>query len=116
MQTPSLGEKIKELRLNVGISLRELSRRAEISAPHLSDIELGRRYPSENLLSRLASQLETDLRELKKLDYRSSLDDLKRMMHSNPTWGIAFKQMAQDGKKGTLSPEELIQKLTKGKE
>ena len=115
MQTPSLGDKVKELRGDLGISLRELSRRAEISAAHLSDIELGRRYPSEDALVRLSEQLGVDASELSELDTRDSLTDLKRMMNTNPAWGMAYKRMAEDGKSGALTPEEVLRRLTKKK-
>src|SRR5260370_15568817 len=53
----SLGEKIKELRLKLAVSVRELARRIGISAPFLSDIELGRRFPSPDVLLALAKKL-----------------------------------------------------------
>jgi transcriptional regulator with XRE-family HTH domain len=107
MQTPSLGDKIKELRAGLKISLRELSRRAEISAPHLSDIELGRRYPSKDALERLSKELKVEVSLLSQLDTRDSLGDLKRMMTKDPAWGVAFRQMAEDGKQGKLTPEDV---------
>jgi transcriptional regulator with XRE-family HTH domain len=116
MQLPSLGEKIKDLRSQLGISLRELARRSEMSAPHLSDIELGRRYPSDEALTRLAKELGVEAAELRQFDNRDSLGDMRRMMTANPTWGLAFKKMAEGGKSGTLTPEEVLRKLTKKKD
>jgi transcriptional regulator with XRE-family HTH domain len=116
MQTISLGEKIKSLRTQLGISLRELARRSDISAPHLSDIELGRRFPSEDALGRLAQELNVQPEELRNLDNRDSLNDLKRMMTSNPTWGVAFKKMAEESKSGSLTPEEMLRRLTERKD
>ena len=116
MQTLSLGDKIKDLRTQLGISLRELARRSDMSAPHLSDIELGRRFPSEELLLRLAQELKVQPSELRNLDNRDSLNDLKRMMTANPTWGVAFKKMAEDSKSGSLTPEEMLRRLTERKD
>ena len=115
MQPTSLGERIKDLRSQLGISLRELSRRAQISAPYLSDIELGRRYPADDALDRLAKELNVAASDIRQLDNRSSLDDLKRMLASNPSWGLAFKKLAQDGRSGSLTPEEVLRKLTEKK-
>ncbi len=116
MQPPSLGDQIKDLRTQLGISLRELARRAEMSAPHLSDIELGRRFPSDDALERLAKELGVSAVTLRKLDTRDSLGDLKRMMASNPSWGLAFKKMAEHGKSGALTPEEVLRRLTEKKD
>ncbi len=116
MQAPSLGDRIKDLRTGIGLSLRELARRADISAPHLSDIELGRRFPSDDALERLARHLSVPEADLKALDVRDSLSDLKRMMATNPAWGLAFKKMAEDGKSGALTPQEVLRKLSERKD
>lgn len=108
----SLGEKIKELRLARDLSVRELARRIDKSAPFLSDIELGRRFPSEDVLQALAKQLGVSTDELSKLDVRSPLADLKRMAQEDPSWGLAFRKVVEQGTKGKLTPEEMIKKLT----
>ena len=46
----TLGQKIHELRDKADLSLRELALKISVSAPFLSDIELGRRFPSEEVL------------------------------------------------------------------
>lgn len=115
MHQVSLADKIKDLRIQKGISLRELSRRSKISAAHVSDIELGRRFPSEDALERISQELGVDAAELRVLDTRDSLGDLKRMMASNPSWGLAFRKMAEGGKNGSLTPEEVLRKLTEKK-
>ena len=50
----TLGEKIRELREERDLSLRELAKKLNLSAAFLSDIELGRRNPSDKVLSDLA--------------------------------------------------------------
>lgn len=111
----SLGEKIKEARLKLDLSLRELARRADITAPFLSDIELGRRFPSEEVLRLLAKELGLPNEELAKLDARSPLSELKRMAQENPSWAVAFRKVAEQGKDGKLTPEEMIRRLTNRK-
>ena len=42
----TLGKKLRELRERAGLSLREVAKAAKVSAPFLSDVELGRRFPA----------------------------------------------------------------------
>jgi transcriptional regulator with XRE-family HTH domain len=111
----SLGEKIKEARNKLNLSLRELARRTKITAPFLSDIELGRRFPSDEVLQALSKELGVPSEELARLDARSPLSDLKRMAQDNPSWALAFRKVAEQGKGGKLTPEEMIKKLTSKK-
>jgi transcriptional regulator with XRE-family HTH domain len=53
----SLGQRIHELRGKAGLSLRKLADQIGISSPFLSNIELGRRFPSEEILAKLAHTL-----------------------------------------------------------
>lgn len=110
-----LGEKIKELRNKLDMSLRELARRIKISAPFLSDIELGRRFPSEEVLQALAKELKVSPEELAEHDARSPLSELKRLAQEDPAWAIAFRKVAEQSREGKLTPEQMIQKLTKRK-
>ena len=59
MQT--LGQHLRELREKNHVSLRSLAARVRITAPYLSDIELGRRHPSSRVLADLAVFLEWKL-------------------------------------------------------
>jgi transcriptional regulator with XRE-family HTH domain len=52
-----LGQEIRRLRLESGLSLRGLGARIQASAAHLSDIEHDRRRPSEQLLRKIAFAL-----------------------------------------------------------
>ncbi len=115
MNNVPLGDKIKDLRNKLGISMRELARRTGISAPFMSDIELGRRYPSDEVFALLAKQLKIPVEELQQHDARESLSDLKRMMHNDPSWGFAFRKIAEHGKQGKLTPSEIIKRLTENK-
>jgi transcriptional regulator with XRE-family HTH domain len=54
----SFGQRIHELRDKADLSLGGLAMRIGISAPFLSDIELGRRFPSEEILPKLADALD----------------------------------------------------------
>ena len=75
-----LGQRLRELRDRANLFLRELAMRIGISSPFLSDIELGRRFPSEDILEKLAAALNVPLEELKRYDNREPIADLKRLM------------------------------------
>jgi transcriptional regulator with XRE-family HTH domain len=113
MAAASLGERIKELRMAKGISLRTLAGEIKKSPPFVSDIELGRRYPSDEVLESIACALGVPFEDLKTLDTRSSLDDLKRLAQRDPQWGMAFRAVAS--KAESLSPEEFMKLLTEKK-
>lgn len=53
------GEVMRYHRQEARLTLRELARRSKVSAPHLSDCELGRRSMSEATLLRWALALYT---------------------------------------------------------
>lgn len=59
-----IGLRIRELRLERGMTLDQLSRSAGISASHLSRLERGQAEPSFTVAAALASQLGVSLSEL----------------------------------------------------
>ena len=91
MNETSLGQRLRELRDKADLSARELAKRIGVSSPFLSDIELGRRFPSEEVLGKLAAALNVPLEDLKQYDNRGPIADLKRLMDSNPKLGFAFR-------------------------
>ena len=102
MQT--LGQKIRELRETKDYSLRELAKRVKLSAAFLSDLELGRRFPSDEVLANIAGALDISPEELKSFDQRPPIEELKRLSEANPRYGFAFRKLV-DSK---FSPEDLI--------
>jgi transcriptional regulator with XRE-family HTH domain len=91
----SLGQRIRELRDKAGLSLRKLADQIDISSPFLSDIELGRRLPSEEILVKLAAALDVSPDELKQYDTRGPIADLKCLIDSDPKLGFAFRTMSR---------------------
>ena len=64
-----IGERIKGRRLSLGLGLREVARRAEVSAGYLSAIEHGdKNDPSLSICHRIAVTLATSVGELFELD------------------------------------------------
>ena len=115
MLQKKLGDVIRELREKHDLSLRELARSIEISAPFMSDIELGRRYPSDDVLEKIAKKLKVSVEDLKQYDHRDSVAELKRIVENNPKLGFAFRTAVEEMKEGKLTPEQLAARLTKGK-
>jgi transcriptional regulator with XRE-family HTH domain len=107
----SFGKKLRELRERSGISLRELAKGAKVSAPFLSDVELGRRFPKDETLMLIAKRLQVSVETLKKHDHRTAMTDLKRMADDTPSLGAAFRAMVDQVNTGTLTPAELATML-----
>src|SRR5579863_1393461 len=61
---PTLGQRLRELRLAAGLSQRELAARVGVSFPHISKIEADRERASTDLLERIAKEVKCDPDEL----------------------------------------------------
>lgn len=107
----TMGQRLRELRERAGFSLREVAKAAGISAPFLSDVELGRRFPTNETLALIAQKLRASADELKKHDHRSALADLKRLAEGSPTLGAAVRALVEEVQSGKLTPTELAAKL-----
>ena len=103
----TLGERIRELREDNDLSIRELAKRIKVSAPFVSDIELGRRHPSDDVLKLLAKEIGATIEDLKKHDARPPVQELKRIAASNPAMGFALRKVVDEG----VSPDELLEFL-----
>jgi transcriptional regulator with XRE-family HTH domain len=102
----ALGNRIRELREARDLSLREFARKlGDVSAAHVSDIELGRRFPSDDLLAKMASVLDVPLAELKSYDSRPPVQDLKRIAEADPAFGFALRKLVDK----KVSAEEIIE-------
>ena len=109
----SFGQNIRRLREAAGISLRELARATKVSAPFLSDVELGRRFPNDETLSSIAKRLRVGLTDLKEYDTRSAVSDLKKMADQTPSLGAAFRAMVDKVKSGEMTAGDLANQLKK---
>ena len=75
----TLGEYLREARMKVGLSLREVEEKSKVSNAYISLIESGKRTdPHPNILKSLATVYGLDITELMKiagyLDIESSVD------------------------------------------
>jgi len=108
-----LGERIRQLREEKDLSLRELARQLDGgSAAHLSDIELGRRLPSEDLLRQIAAKLGVEYAELEELDARPPVEALRRRSEQDPVFGFALRRMVEQN----VKPDELLKFLQERKD
>lgn len=64
----AIGERVRSLREAMGLSLRDLAARTEVSAPMLSQVERGETSPSLAVAGRIATGLELTLSQLLRLD------------------------------------------------
>ena len=100
----SLGSYMRRRRDELDLSLREFAKRLDCSAAFISDIELGRRHPSEKVLAEIARVLDVKLEALQAMDVRPPIDDIKRITQNDPRFALAFRTMI-DRK---VSAEELL--------
>ncbi|MFH0785248.1 MAG: helix-turn-helix domain-containing protein [Pseudomonadota bacterium] len=77
------GLKIKALRTEQGLSLRELSKKTNIATSYLSEIESGKKYPKPEKLIRLAEALETQYDTLVSLQLDKTLDPFAALINSD---------------------------------
>jgi transcriptional regulator with XRE-family HTH domain len=63
-----LGARIRALRYAMGLSLRDLAQRCEVSAPMLSQVERGETSPTLAVAEKIAGGLELTLSQLLRLD------------------------------------------------
>lgn len=111
----TLGRSIRELREDRDLSLREFAKMLDLSAAFVSDVELGRRFPSAKVLASMARILEVSVEELRTHDARVPVEEIKRLVDQDPAYGLAFRRVVSE----KVLPEELIRlaerKSKKGK-
>ena len=86
-----IGPYIRKRRDELDLSLRELAKRLDCSPAFISDIELGRRHPSDKVLIEIAKILKVKADDLRKMDVRAPIDEIKRITHDDPAFALAFR-------------------------
>ena len=77
------GLKVKQLRLDQGISTYELANRAGISPSYLNEIEKGKKYPKTEKIFLIAKALQTDYDALVSLKLSKKLEPIAELLNSN---------------------------------
>ena len=111
MNTTAFGSRLRELREKKNISLRELAKKIGVSGAFLSDIELGRRFPSQDKIELLAEEIGVPVEELREYDFRDEAETIRKMMFSDPQTGILFRTVKDQLTSGS-NPQEILDKLT----
>jgi transcriptional regulator with XRE-family HTH domain len=107
----TLGDRLRHLRDERDLSLRELAKQlGGVTAAHLSDIEFGRRYPSDELLAKMARFFRANEAELRALDTRPPVEEIRRLAQADPAFGIALRRLVDK----EVTPEQIM-RLTKEK-
>ena len=115
MNTTAFGAKLRQIREEKNISLRELAKKIGVSGAFLSDIELGRRFPSLDKIELLAKEIGIPAEDLKKYDFRDEAETIRKMMFSDPQAGMAFRALKNKLSSGT-SPQKIMDQLNDPKE
>jgi HTH-type transcriptional regulator, competence development regulator len=94
----TLGQKVKERRLALNYTLRELAKLADMDFTYLSKIENDKtdRPPSEELLGRLAKHLDIDAGELVILSGQVP-HEMKELLTKDESALRFFRSMAEKG-------------------
>ena len=101
MNSTAFGSRLRELREGKKISLRELAKKIGVSGAFLSDIELGRRFPSTDNIKLLAREIGVPVEELSSYDFRAEAETIRKMMFADPKAGMAFRTLKDKLASGT---------------
>ena len=104
--TSKLGERIKALREEHKVGVRELGRLVDVSAMHISNIEKGKSSASAEIIQKIAEALKTDADELLSLADQIA-PDVAGVINSNTQAVPSFLRAAKD-----LSPEQWNELMT----
>lgn len=105
----TLGQEIRHLRSEAGLTLREFAKALEISAAYQSDIEHDRRRPPEPLLREMAQKLRgvgATYEGLEKMDMRL---DHETKAWANATPGV--REMLRRIRESGQDPREVLKAL-----
>lgn len=109
----SIGNLIKKLRIEQGLNVTELAEQSDVSRPYLSQIESGKRNPSNKILNKLAQPLgvtgfslrtvanRSDFSDSKFLesalkDFPTSLDGIDEQEFLHRFWGATYNQEIEE--------------------
>jgi transcriptional regulator with XRE-family HTH domain len=96
----TLGDVLRQARLDKDLGLRELARHLDKSPSYISDIENDRRVPSEEVLAALAKLLGLDFEQLMALAGRLGAET-RRLVERSPEAVALFRKIS------SLRPDQL---------
>jgi len=101
-----LNERLKELRTERELTLKELAERSELSVSYLSDIERGRTVPTLNTLETIANALAVTV-----MDLLSGVDFAGQITDASLPIGLA--ELKRDPTYGDQITDDWIETLSK---
>lgn len=114
----TLGQRIRELRQERELSLRDLGDLLKdtgtnnpVSAAFLSDLENGRRFPSEEMIKKIAEALGTNEGDLREHDQRGASRDLDELVGMNAQYAFAFRKAVKLVKDSGMAPDEFVRRV-----
>ncbi len=90
----TIGDRLRVGRARKRLTLRQTATAIGRTASYLSDIENGRRTPSEDVVVALARVLELDVDDLMAAAGRIG-EDADHYLRQNPEAGILFRRLSQ---------------------
>lgn len=106
-ENQTLGNVIRDARVKVKRSLRELAKQLDITPSYLSDIENDRRVPAEEVLKKIAEALDLNYEDLMAFAGRIG-EDAERYLRRQPAAGALFRKLTEAN-----APETLLRKMIK---
>jgi len=104
-----LGSAIRRLRLEAGYTLRGFAEEIGISAAHQSDVEHGRRMPSDEVLRNMATKLAkvgASYEMLRALDSRLGAE-VDEWVRQSPEVGQMLRNLKESGR----SPKDILRRF-----
>ncbi|MEW4237176.1 helix-turn-helix domain-containing protein [Bacillus thuringiensis] len=92
LQNENIGEEIKNLRKSKGLTLMQVAEITDVSQPYLSHVEMGRRNPSAETLSKISSCLGVSKLYLYKLAGILDETDIFQLVDENKKLREALKR------------------------
>lgn len=118
LPTKTLGQRVRELRQKADLALRDLGEKMKdpvtgtpVSPAFLSDIENGRRFPSDDMIDKLAQVLGADAMELRRCDPRGPAKEIQDLAVMNAQYAFAFRRAVDFVHDNKLSPQEFIRRV-----
>ena len=119
--TQPLGAFLREKGQNKGLSVRKVCEAINadanniptemVSPAHLSDIETGRRAPSDRALKNICAVLEIAEEEIAQHDMRVPAQEIRDLATANQLYGKAFRRIVSGIQKNNISADDLLARI-----
>lgn len=95
----TIGQRVRGLRDEKGMTLREFASKLKLSPAFISDVELGRRHPTPEIIQKMALILGVRNDELQAYDPKPVVDDIRRRtLQMDPELGFLMRGKLKNDK------------------